>query len=387
MLAQERPAFRRFAGKSVLAHQIDCAAHLGCTRVLCLASGRGPDLGVAKTYAEAAGLRFDAAPSLAALTAQITADDEILLIADGVLPDRAALVEALSARAGVLAFPEDPGLALGFERLDATRAWSGALRTRGDSVARLADLPVDCDLDSSLLRVALQMGTRVIELDPAPLAEGSWQRRADRRTNAEAEWRWISRQVRPAPFLAPGRAVMERVGLRLSREAGGGRWARAPHAATFVSGAIALLAALVHWPVAGLIALLGAQAALAIATVCDRVERIGARPRSAGRALIAAGWLCDALLVALLSMLVITVPGWLGVVIPVVLVGLLHLGAAGAAPRARALFTDRIVLLAVLAPLAYLGWTTVAVGALILGVLAALLWLARPAPQDRLTAD
>ena len=384
--AGERPAFRRFAGKSVLAHQIDCAAHLGCERVLCLAAALGPDLGAAKAHAERAGLRFDIVESIPRLQARVTADDEVILIEDGILPDRAALIAGLSERPAVLAFPQDPALELGFERLDATRAWSGALRTRGDSVARLADLPPDCDPGSSLLRIALQAGARVIELDPAPLVEGTWQRRVERRTSRATEWRWVMRQVRPAPFAAPGRALVERLGLRWAHDAAGGRWRRAPHAAALVAGSLAALAAVAASPVTGLGLLLAASCALTVAEVFDRAEALGAPPRKPGPAMALAGLLRDGLLVWLVSLQVMTVPGWLGILLPLVLVGLLRLGEATAAPRARALFGDRILFLAALMPLAYLGWSTIAVAALLLLASGSLLWSAR-GRRTQLTPD
>lgn len=383
---QERPAFRRFAGKSVFAHQLDCAAHLGCERVLCLAATVGPDLGAAKAHAERAGLRFDIVDSSLRLQATVTADDEVIVIEDGVLPDRAALIEGLSERPAVLAFPADPALQLGFERIDATRAWSGALRTRGDSVARLADLPADCDLASSLLRIALQAGAQVVELDPAALSEGTWQRRVERSTTQAAEWYWVMRQVRPAPFAAPGRALVERIGLRWAHDAGGGRWARAPHVAAIATGAFAALAGLAAWPVLGLSLLLAASCALAIASIFDRVDALGAPPRKPRRALAAAGLARDGMLVVLVSMQVMTVPAWLGIVLPVMLMGLLWLGEGIAGPRARALFGDRILLIAAFIPIAILGWNTIAVAALTLGGLAALLWTAW-APRKQLTAD
>lgn len=381
-----RPAFRRFAGKSVLSHQIDCAAHLGCTRVLCFATGLGPDLGAAKAYAERAGLRFDVIDSIPRLVGHVTPDDEIILFEDGVLPDRAAAVNALPQHSAVLAFPEDPAIALGFERLDATRAWSGALRTRGDNVARLADLPPDCDLASSLLRIALQAGARVIELDPSVLADGTWQRRVDPRTSTDVEWRWITRQVNPAPFVALGRALTERIGLRLAHDAAAGRWARAPHVAALVTGALALLATLANWPVAGLGFLLAGSAALSVAGIFDRVEALGARPRATTPAMAIAGWLRDALLVALLAMLVMTVPGWLGLVLAVLVAGLLRLGEASTGPRLAALFGDRILLLSGLIPIAFFGWTAIALSVLSLLALAALLWSARGL-RTQLTPD
>ena len=382
----ERPAFRRFAGKSVLAHQLDCAAHLGCERILCLAAGLGPDLGAAKAHAENLGLRFKVVESPVRVQALVTAQDEVILIADGILPDRAALIEHLAGAPAVLAFPEDPALEHGFERLDATRAWSGALRTRGDTVARLADLPPDCDIASALLRLALQSGARVIELDSTLLSEGTWQRRVDRQSVQAKEWRWVMRQVSPATFAAPGRAIADRIGLRWARDAAGGRWRRAPHGVAAAAGAVAVLAAFVRWPVVGLGALLLSSGALAVAAVFDRVAGLGAPPRKSGPTLAIAGLLRDALLAALVSMQVMTVPGWLGQVLPVVLIGLLWLGEAIGGARTRALFGDRILLIAAFIPLASLGWNTIAVTALIVAALGWLLWTVT-ARRKQLTAD
>ena len=382
----ERPAFRRFAGKSVLAHQLDCAAHLGCERVLCLAAMLGPDLGAAKAHAEHLGLRFDVVDSPLRLQALVAAQDEVVLIADGILPDQAVLIENLSGGSAVLAFPEEPALEQGFERLDATRAWSGALRTRGDTVARLADLPPDCDIASALLRLALQTGARVVELDPAPLSEGTWQRRVDRQSAQAKEWRWVMRQVRPASFAAPGRALAERIGLRWAHDAAGGRWRRAPHGIALAGGAFAALAVFARWPMLGLGMLLLASCAMAVAVIFDRVAALGAPPRKRGPALAIAGVLRDALLAALVSMQVMTVPGWLGLVLPAVLIALLWLGEACAGPRTRALLGDRILLIAGFIPLAYLGWNTIAVTALIVVTLGWLLWTVK-GPRKQLTAD
>ena len=384
--AGERPAFRRFAGKSVLSHQIDCAAHLGCSRVLCMAGGPGPDLGAAKAYAERSGMRFETVDSIALLTTKVTAAEELVVIADGVLPDRVTLVEALAERAGVLAFPDQPAVQLGFERLDATRAWSGVLRTRGDNVARLADLPSDCDAASSLLRIALHSGVGVIEIDPAPLSDGTWQRRVDRQVGAAAEWRWIARQVQPAPFAAPGLAIVQRLGLRWAHDLGASRWARTPQLAAVLSAVLVVLAIAAGWPVAGLCLLLAGSCALAVADIADRVERLGSRLGSHSPVMAIAEWLRDGLLAGCLSLPIMAVPGWLSFVLPLVLVGLLRVGAVHAAPRLRPLIGDRIVLIAGLIPVVYLGWTTVAVAGLTLFALAALLWAAR-APKPRLTAD
>lgn len=384
--AGERPAFRRFAGKSILSHQIDCAAHLDCTRILCLSQSAGPDLATAKSYAERLGLKFDTIDTVLRLTAQVTADDEVIWLADGLLPDRGELVSVLSARPGVLAFPENPAVDMGYERLDATRAWSGVLRTRGDCVARLADMPPDCDIGSSLLRIALQSGTRVVELGPGLLEDLAWQRRIDRQVGGASEWRWIRRQVSPSAFGAPGLALVERLALRWSRDIGGGRWARVPHLTTLA----ALVGSIGAWfagrPIVGMSLLLLAVTAIAMATVLDRVEALGAPRRRKPRLLPAARWISDAILVLLLAIILLTVPWWLGAVLAVTLVGLLRLGETIAPASWRASFADRIMLLAVLLPATYAGWGTVVVSTGIVLTLAALLGAAFSRSPE-LTAD
>jgi hypothetical protein len=381
-----RPALRRFAGKTVLVHQIDCAALLGCERVICLAGVLGPDIGAARTYAERAGLRFDVVESVVRLAASITADDDVVLFADGVLPDRAALVEALGGRSAVLAFPAEPALALGFERLDAERAWSGALRMRGAEVARLADLPPDCDLASTLLRIALQSGVRIIELGAAPLTDGAWQRRVQRHAVLEAERQWIARQVQPAPFTAPGLALTDRMALRWSRDAGGGRWARAPHLTAALAAVLALGAVTATWATVGLAFVFVMSVALAAAEVFDRVETLGAPPRKPGVLLPVASFFRDGLLIALLTLLIAAEPAWLRVAVPLILVGLLRLGTAIARPALRPLYADRIALLAVVLPVATQGWTAAATAAFSVLALADLLWTTR-SRRTQLTAD
>lgn len=383
----ERPAFRRFAGKTVLTHQIDCALQLGCSRALVRGSETAPELRSAKAYAERAGMRFDALGSHAHLAAQVTANDEVLLIADGVLPEHVVVLETLGTGPGVLAFPSEPALDRGFERIDATRAWSGVLRTRGDCVARLADLPADCDLASSLLRIALQAGGQIRDIGAAPLIEGAWLRKVDQRTTADGAWRWVMRHVQPAAFTAPGRAVAERLGLRLARDLAGGRWARAPHAAAAAGGALASLTLFLDRPIASLLALLAAQFALACAAVFERVEATGAPPRPPNRWLTAGALIGDALLVVALARMVATVPGWLSWFLPLMALGVLVQGSAGGARDLRPLFADRISLLLILLPLAYAGWTTAAVAGLMAAALAALLWAALRSKAKRLTAD
>lgn len=360
----------------MLAHQIDCAAHLDCKRIICLASGPGPDLQATRAYAERAGIRFDIVDTIMRVTAAVTASDEVIVIADGVLPDCEGLVAVLTARAAVVAFPADPALQHGFERLDASRAWSGALRMRGDGVAHLADLPADCDLASSLLRIALQSGSPVVELDPACLHEGSWQRRLGRQINLDAERRWIARQVHLTPFIAPGLAVTERIALRWAQDTPGGRWSRAPHLAVPITGALALAVGLYATPLIGLGLLFWGYAAMVAAKTFDRVEMLGAPPRRADWRTPAAEWACDALLVGLIALLIAAEPWWLRPFLPLVLVASLLAATKLGPRRLQPLYRDRLALTAILLIGAWQGQVAAVVAAIAGLALGGVLWAA-----------
>lgn len=384
--AGERPAFRRFAGKSVLYHQIDCAAHLGCERIICLSGASGPDMAGARGYAVRAGLRFEVAENLLRLVGAVTADDDVIVLADGLLPDCPALHAALGERAGVAAFAAEPAIGLGFERIDADRAWSGALRMRGAHVASLADLPPDCDLASSLLRIALQAGVRVVTIDQARLAEGTWQRHVQRHAAADLEKRWLNRQVQPAPFTAPGLALADRMAMRWAQDAGAARWARAPHLIAVALGAAAVIAGVMSWPLPGLGLLLVASFAFAVSKVFDRIETLGAPPRKPRSAMSAGQGIIDALLVVLLTLVLDTTPEWLRLALPLMMIAALRLGARNSAVGLRALHSDRVVLLAVLLAGASQGWAASIVVAITLMAIGGMLWASR-AGQGQITAD
>src|SRR5690606_40835190 len=90
------------------------------------------------------------------LLGAVRADDELLALAPGLLPEAADALEGLGKRKGVLVLPAGPGVAAGFERLDLNRAWAGALVVGGAQVELLSDLPPDIEPTSALVRIALQ---------------------------------------------------------------------------------------------------------------------------------------------------------------------------------------------------------------------------------------
>jgi hypothetical protein len=170
------------AGRSVLAWQAGLLEALGVERVLCLTGTTGSDILEVQQRLEARGIAFHALNGFAALPAMVRAEDDLVIIADGLVPD-AASVEAVlgdgeALRRAVVSIPADHPLAStypeDFERIDAARHWAGVLMMRGAPLQHLADFPPDSDAISVLLRLALQAGTPCRDWGAADLAPERW---------------------------------------------------------------------------------------------------------------------------------------------------------------------------------------------------------------------
>ncbi len=374
---QLRAAFAQFAGARVVERQLDLALAMECETIACLVDAVGREVIELQHRAERAGARFVALRDPRPLGGIVTAADELLVLATAVLPDEAAVGRHLTKPA-VLVFPADPGVALGYERIDAEFAWSGVMLARGAIVEQLLELPPDTDAPSALMRIALQSGTRIHPLEKRLLDEGAWHLRAESEALAEREARWIRGHAQLAPFSAPGLAVSERMGARLAQDLLGTAGARMPWFASAGAGGIALTLAAFGMSAIGLGfgALMAMFAAMGLA-----IERIGqAGQLKARRSLVARAiaWLTDPILIALLGLSAPEATGWLRWFVPIMLFGLLHLGERFAAPRWRASYADRVLLGFVLAPLAFFGFAQPIAALLSLLVLISLFFAREP---------
>lgn len=158
------------AGRSVLARQASLALALGYERVIVLAETTFPAVTEAEIGCREASAVFHHVTRLAELAALIHSEDELLILADGLLPDPAVLRALVAPRNGALhlrrtvfCLPDDDPHALefpaDFERIDSARCWAGVLVMRGGLVQELVNFPQDSDAISLLLRLALQAGT------------------------------------------------------------------------------------------------------------------------------------------------------------------------------------------------------------------------------------
>lgn len=196
-----------FAGRSLAERQLDLALALGCERIVCLAEGLDKSLVALQLKAEAAEAKFNLVAGPRALLGLVSANDELVVLADGLLPTAHEAEEALAGGNCVLVLPVEAGIAAGFERIDLNYAWAGALSMPGRLVERLAQLPPDCDPVSALLRIALQGRIPERELPERLLTDRQWSLIATEAQLAELEPEWLRRHVaRPNPF-APGRGL------------------------------------------------------------------------------------------------------------------------------------------------------------------------------------
>ncbi len=364
-----RPAFTKFAGAMVVERQLDLALLMGCERVICLVEAVEREVIELQHRAQCAEMTFRAIRQPSRLAGMVTADDELLVLDAGILPDDEAVKAALT-KSGILAFPADIAVPVGYERIDLGFAWAGAMLISGHLVEKLSDLPSDINLPSALMRIALQAGGQVIPVDRKLLTEGNWHLNADRRTLDLREKQWIDSQRRRIAFRAPGLAVAERAGARLTRDIVG----RSAEPIPIVSAGICMLGAagagLIGFPALGIFL---TSAAALFAHMGGVVERITTRGRPQTKPNLlreVVDYLIDPLFVILL---VLAAPEELGLLrgfVPLILIGLLRLGERHASEPWRATYADRILLGLIISPAAFVGYSTEIASAIALLVLA-----------------
>ncbi|MBX7457435.1 hypothetical protein K3152_04175 [Qipengyuania sp. 1NDH17] len=364
-----RPAFANFAGAMIVERQLDLAIKLGVERVACLVDAVESEVVQLQHRAERAGLKFRAIRRPDRLSGMVTADDELLVFAPGVLPDDDA-VKSILERKTVLALPADLAVPLGYERLDLELAWAGVMLLPGVTVERLSDLPQDVDVPSALMRIALQSGTGVTRVERDFLTEGKWHLDPDRETLDLREKEWIAAQRRQIAFRAPGLAVAERAGARLARDLLGKAGESLPAILAGLSAIGALGAGVFGYTTFGL-GLTTLTALFAhMAGVVERVSRLG-RPNAKENPLLRVlDYAIDPIFVVLLLIAAPAELGFLGPFVPLVLFGLLHLGARHASKPWRATYMDRILLGFLLTPAAFFGYSLEMAAAIALLVLA-----------------
>ena len=337
-------------GRALTLHQLDFALGQGCGKIRFLGHGGGPEALALRQAAERAGAQFQVLRGPRDLPATVRGEDELLVLARGLLPDSPKGSDMLRKGPVILSLPVQAGAAGGFELLDLTAAWGGAIAMPGRLADRLDMLPEDGEPIAGLLRIARQAGIPERQLPESELVEGRWVLLRNAEQAIAAEPGWLRRRLPPASPWHPtawlARTLLRRFGVGATASTRAGPLARA-------AAVLAILAALASawfgYPLGGLILL--ALAVLAI-ELGDGIAQL-TRPSFAGEAppsRLSRG-LRLALDAALVAVGALALPGALHrrLFLALLPVGLLHVPLPAGSRAWRALFEDRALVIAALA--------------------------------------
>ena len=210
-------AHAMMAGRSVLGWQVDCARSLGCERIVCLCDATTPEVLAQQSLVEAWGAEFHAIRGNLQLASLVRADDELVMLLDGLVPDPVALKSfAFSDGAlvkGIATIPASHALAEAypddFERIDRDRHWAGFAAMRAAQVHKLADLPPDSDPMSLLIRLGLQSRVECREVPQAALENRGWLLATSQDGLIEREQALVSSGAAISPLSAPLNAAAD----------------------------------------------------------------------------------------------------------------------------------------------------------------------------------
>ena len=162
------------SGASVIERQIDVALALGCTRIFLFT----PELDAlaikAQRLAEQGGAQFRLVQRGRQLLGSLRQQDELLVLAEGLLPANRECLDFIGEKGGILRIDAEEGVPAGFERLDADYCWAGAMVLPGRVLERLEELGEDMDPVSALLRAGRVSRVPETTLPDGWLANGSW---------------------------------------------------------------------------------------------------------------------------------------------------------------------------------------------------------------------
>ncbi len=203
------------AGRSVLAWQVQLARELGCERILCLCEAPRGEIIALQQHFERSGGEFHAIRSNAQLASLVRADDELVMMLDGLIVDQDAVIGALMEDGAlaktILTMAADHRLAEAhaedFERIDRERQWAGIAAMRASKVHQLADLPPDGDAMSLLLRIGLQSRVECRLVSPDWLEDDRWLVASVGSALAEREQSLIKASAPSAGWSSPTKNV------------------------------------------------------------------------------------------------------------------------------------------------------------------------------------
>ena len=157
------------AGRTLIEYQARCLAAAGASPLIVLVERVPVALNDAFERLRSEGITVVPVSDGSEAAARFEAGNELMLLADGIVPDMDDLARLIEeGDSAVIAVPDDEQHA-DFERIDGAHRWAGLARVDAAMLGATAAMLGDWDLQSTLLRRAIQAGARLI---PSTLGEG-----------------------------------------------------------------------------------------------------------------------------------------------------------------------------------------------------------------------
>lgn len=152
------------AGRTLVERQARLAAAAGAALVIIIVESLPAELIQAIERLRAEGMLVVTARGAAEAAAAVTPGMRLMLIADGFVGDDVHVARLLSVERPALLAVTDRGFDDKFERIDAETRWAGLGIVDADLLRDAAMMPADWDVQSTLLRRALQTGVKPLTL-------------------------------------------------------------------------------------------------------------------------------------------------------------------------------------------------------------------------------
>lgn len=165
------------SGRTLIEYQVRCAGAAGAAPIVVMVERIPQALNEAFERLRAEGVPVLPISDANEGATRFEPGSSILLIGDGVVPPAELLAQLAEEREPAVATVPDDELHAGFERIDASSRWAGVAMVDGRTLGATVSMLGDWDLQSTLLRRALQDGALQLPVAPGVgeplLAEGA----------------------------------------------------------------------------------------------------------------------------------------------------------------------------------------------------------------------
>jgi hypothetical protein len=150
------------AGRTLIEYQARCLAAAGASPLIVLVERVPVALNEAFERLRAEGIAVIPVSDGEEAASRFEAGSQLIMLSDGIAPDMGDLEKLVEEADGaILTVPDDEAHA-GFERIDGSHRWAGAARVESNMLGATAAMLGDWDLQSTLLRRAVQSGARYL---------------------------------------------------------------------------------------------------------------------------------------------------------------------------------------------------------------------------------